>query len=95
MGLGVGIVASMAEDHNDKDLVAIAAKGLFPRSTTWIGYRKGAVLRRYMIDFIGLFAPHIDRAQLDLVQKARTQGEIDAMFSDADLPLRAGALAAD
>ncbi len=60
MGLGVGIVASMAADCADKkDLVAIDAEGLFPRSTTWIGFRKDAVLRRYMVEFMQLFAPHL------------------------------------
>ena len=53
MGLGVGIVASMAADCADrKDLTVIDGEGLFPRSTTWIGYRKNAVLRRYMVEFI-------------------------------------------
>ena len=90
MGLGVGIVASMAQDHNDKDLVALEAKGLFPRSTTWIGFRKDAALRRYMVDFIGLFAPYIGKAQLERVRKARTQEEIDELFTDLDVPLRSG-----
>ncbi|MBT8068723.1 MAG: HTH-type transcriptional regulator CysB [Gammaproteobacteria bacterium] len=90
MGLGVGIVASMAQYYNDKDLVALEAKGLFPRSTTWIGFRKDAALRRYMVDFIGLFAPHIDKTQLERVRKARSQEEIDELFSDLDVPLRSG-----
>jgi LysR family cys regulon transcriptional activator len=39
MGLGVGIVASMAADCADrKDLQVIDAEGLFPRSTTWISW---------------------------------------------------------
>lgn len=90
MGLGVGIVASMALGKNEDDLVAIDAEGLFPRSTTWIGYPRDAVLRRYMIDFISLFAPHVDKPQLEHVRKAKTQQEIDAMFGEADLPLRSG-----
>ena len=90
MGLGVGIVASMAEDCDDKDLQSIEATGLFPRSTTWIGYRKDAVLRRYMIDFISLFAPHISSAQLEKVRRSRNQAEIDVLFSDEKLPLRGG-----
>ncbi len=91
MGLGVGIVASMAEDCDDKkDLQAIEATGLFPRSTTWIGFRKDAVLRRYMIDFVRLFAPHISAKQLDDIRRARSQQEIDAMFNGAELPVRSG-----
>lgn len=91
MGLGVGIVASMAEDCDDrKDLVAIDAEGLFPRSTTWIGFRKESVLRRYMLDFVKLFAPHISAEQLEKTRHARTQEEIDRLFDSSKLPLRGG-----
>ena len=91
MGLGVGIVASMAEDCDDKkDLTALGAEGLFPRSTTWIGFRKEAVLRRYMLDFVQLFAPHITDTQIEQTRNARTQEDIDELFSDAQLPLRDG-----
>ena len=91
MGLGVGIVASMAADCSDrKDLEVIDAEGLFPRSTTWIGYRKDAVLRRYMVEFMQLFAPHITSRQLDELTRARDQDTIDKLFGNTDLPLRGG-----
>jgi LysR family cys regulon transcriptional activator len=91
MGLGVGIVASMAEDCSDADdLVSIDAEGLFPRSTTWIGFRKEVVLRRYMLDFVQLFAPHITADQLERTRHVRTQTDIDDLFKDAQLPLRGG-----
>ncbi len=91
MGLGVGIVASMAEDCDDKkDLTALSAAGLFPRSTTWIGFRKEAVLRRYMLDFVQLFAPHITSEQLEKMRHLRTQEEIDKLFDSSQLPVRGG-----
>ncbi len=91
MGLGVGIVASMAEDCDDRrDLVSLDASGLFPRSTTWIGFRKESVLRRYMLDFVQLFAPHITPEQLEQTRHARTQEDIDALYGESDLPLRGG-----
>ena len=91
MGLGVGIVASMAEDCDDKkDLTALSAAGLFPRSTTWIGFRKEAVLRRYMLDFVQLFAPHITTDQLEKMRHLRTQEEIDKLFDTSQLPVRGG-----
>ena len=91
MGLGVGIVASMAEDCSDgKDLAALEAEGLFPRSTTWIGFRKDVVLRRYMLDFVQLFAPHITADQLEKTRHVRSQNEIDNLFKDARLPVRGG-----
>ena len=75
---------------DNKDLTAIDAEGLFPRSTTWIGFRKDVVLRRYMLDFVRLFAPHIDAQQIDAAAKAQEQQEIDRLFKDTTLPVRGG-----
>lgn len=89
MGLGVGVVASMAANCGDReDLQVIDAEGLFPRSTTWIGYRRDAVLRRYMIEFVQLFAPHLTSQRMDQLWRASSQDSIDELFSDTDLPLR-------
>ena len=91
MGLGVGIVASMAADCADQnDLIAVDAEGLFPRSTTWIGFRKDMVLRRYMLDFVQLFAPHITADQLEKTRLVRSQADIDKLYEGAELPLRGG-----
>jgi LysR family cys regulon transcriptional activator len=91
MGLGVGIVASMAADCSDKeDLQVVDAEGLFPRSTTWIGYRKDAVLRRYMVEFIQLFASHVSSKQLDDIRRATSQEDIDRLFKLSELPVRSG-----
>jgi len=89
MGLGVGIVAGMADDHDD-DMTAIPATGLFPRSTTWIGYRKDIVLRRYMLEFVQLFAPHITPDQLEQTRHVRSQIDIDKLFNGAALPVKSG-----
>jgi len=91
MGLGVGIVASMAADCADrKDLQVIDAEGLFPRSTTWIGYRKDAVMRRYVLEFLQLFAPHIDGPNLEKLQNARDQDAVNSLFKADKLPVRGG-----
>ena len=92
MGLGIGIVASMAyevEDH--KHLTPIKVNGLFPRSTTWIGFRRNTVLRCYMADFIRLFAPHIDADQIGKAARAVSQNELDQLFRNTRLPIRNGA----
>lgn len=86
MGLGVGIVAGMANDDDDEDMTSISAAGLFPRSTTWIGFRKDIVLRRYMLEFVRLFAPHITADQLEKTRHIRSQVEIDKLFGDSLLP---------
>lgn len=88
MGLGVGVVATMAMDNMDSDLVAIDASHIFEASTTKIGFRKGNFLRTYMYDFIERFAPHLTR---DVVEKAcllRNQEEVDKMFESVKLPVR-------
>lgn len=91
MGLGVGIVASMAFEPNDHEhLTPIKVDGLFPRSTTWIGFRRNTVLRCYMADFIRLLAPHIDADQIDKAARASGQQEIDQLFRNVQLPVRNG-----
>jgi LysR family cys regulon transcriptional activator len=68
LGLGVGIIASMAFDEKaDSDLVCLSADHLFEPSTTYIGFRYGMFLRAYMYDFIGQFAPHLTKNLIDEV----------------------------
>jgi LysR family cys regulon transcriptional activator len=89
LGLGVGVVASMAIDPQlDKDLVALDASHLFEASTTKIGFRKGTFLRTYMYDFIQRFAPHLTKDVVERANLLRNQEEIDRMFDSFDLPVR-------
>ncbi|MCG2582777.1 CysB family HTH-type transcriptional regulator [Massilia sp. TS11] len=60
LGLGVGLVASMAFDHGrDKGLRAIEASHLFATNTTRLAVRRGAYLRKYAYRFIHQFAPEL------------------------------------
>ncbi len=91
MGMGVGILAPMAfECQDQKDLTALPAAGLFPRVTTWLGFRRDSVLRRYMVDFVALFAPHLTAQVTRRAAQLATQAEVDAMFDEATLPLKSG-----
>ncbi len=91
MGMGVGIVAPMAYECQDqKDLTAISAEGLFPRVTTWLGFRRDSVLRRYMVDFVALFAPHLTPHLTRKAAQLATQAEVDALFDEATLPMKVG-----
>jgi LysR family cys regulon transcriptional activator len=91
MGLGIGIVAGMSyESHDHHNLTAVPVNGTFPRSTTWLGFRKNMVLRCYMADFIQLFAPHISSDQVEQAARALSQQEIDRLFKDTKLPVRNG-----
>lgn len=66
LGLGVGILAAMAFDpRRDRPLRALDAAHLFPTSTTRLGIRRRAYLRRYAYDFIEMFAPHLSRALVE------------------------------
>lgn len=60
-GLGVGVLAEMAILPGDDDLHVLPAGHLFPRCTTWIVLRRERVLRDYVLAFINLFAPHLDK----------------------------------
>jgi LysR family transcriptional regulator, cys regulon transcriptional activator len=88
LGLGVGIVAHMAVDENEPDLVAVDAAHLFAAHTTWIGFRRGTLLRRYMYDFAQLLAPHLDRRLIERAHRAATAAEVSALFADIVLPER-------
>ena len=86
LGLGVGIVAHMAFHDDDPDLVAIDATHLFAAHTTWIGFRRGTLLRKYMYEFAQLLAPHLDRRLVDRAHRAATAEEVAQLFSDIELP---------
>jgi LysR family cys regulon transcriptional activator len=89
MGLGVGIVASMALDpKEDRDLVSIDASHLFPVHTTWLGFPRDALLRSFMHYFIQLLAPHLDRKLVERAAAVSSQAETDAMLAAMELPVR-------
>jgi LysR family cys regulon transcriptional activator len=87
LGLGVGIIASMAyEEEEDRDLVAIDGTHLFPESVTWIGVRRGRLLRGYMYEFIRLFAPHLTRRPVDQALRARDAAGTQAALGTVEVP---------
>ena len=89
LGLGIGIVASMAvEEREDSDLVQVDTSHLFPAHVTWIGFRRGGLLRRYQIDFMQLFAPHLTRRVIERAAGATTQADVEALVEGLELPVR-------
>lgn len=76
MGMGIGIVASMAYDaERDLRLGALSLAHLFPASTTKVGLAQGTFLRKYVIDFVALFSPKVDAKSL---QAALSRGDTSA-----------------
>ncbi|GAA4901149.1 HTH-type transcriptional regulator CysB [Ferrimonas pelagia] len=89
MGLGVGVMATMAlEPEDSKDLVVVDASHLFEANTTKIAFRKGSFLRSYMYEFMERFAPHLTRPVVEQALGLRDQAQIDAMFAGMALPMR-------
>lgn len=89
LGVGVGVIASMAIDPAiDNDLVSIDASHLFNASTTKIGFRRGSFLRGYMFDFIERFAPHLNKHVVTQAMLLKNNVEVDEMFADVKLPTR-------
>jgi len=75
LGMGVGIVASMAFDHGrDRGLRAIESSHLFAPNVTRLAVRKGAYLRAYAYDFIERFAQGFTRAD---IEKALHPAEVE------------------
>ncbi len=89
LGLGVGIIAQMAyEPSIDSDLVVLDASHLFASSVTQIGFRKGTFLRKYMLDFIAAFAPHLDAQKVQQAVACGTRKEREALFENLTLPVK-------
>jgi len=89
LGVGVGVIASMAIDPRiDSDLVVIDASHLFKASTTKIGFRRGSFLRGYMYDFIERFAPHLTKDIVTRAMLLKNNTEVDELLSGIQLPTR-------
>ncbi|MDO8267893.1 MAG: HTH-type transcriptional regulator CysB [Moraxellaceae bacterium] len=88
LGIGVGIIASMAFEpaRDSQDLVALDASHLFENSTTSIGFRKGTFLRGFMYDFMQEFAPHLTRERVEAALQTHSRDELDELFRNVELP---------
>ena len=66
LGLGIGIVASIAfDEERDATLHAIDAGHLFAMNLTKLAVRRDRFLRSYVYDFIETFAPPLNRAAVE------------------------------
>jgi len=90
LGLGVGIIASMAHDPKvDPDLIALDAGHLFEPSVTRIGFRRGMFLRGFMYDFMRLFAPHLSKERIGkAIELGASREAVDHLFTEVELPMR-------
>ena len=66
LGMGVGIIASIAYDEaRDTALQAIDARHLFATNLTRLAIKRGSFLRDYMYEFVRGFAPTLTRDVVD------------------------------
>lgn len=85
LGLGVGIMATMAYTEDDSDLVAIDASHLFQSSMTQIAFKRGMFLRNYMYDFIHYFSPHLTKMQVETAEQLKDNNAILRLFEQTKL----------
>lgn len=91
LGMGVGVLAPMAILKSDlEEFHATCAQGLFPTVTTWIGMPRDRALRRYMLDFISMFAPHWPQDSIEQATTADSQNAVNELAGGIDLPTRSG-----
>lgn len=75
-GMGIGILACMAYDEQrDHDLVAINTANLFPRLTTWVGFRKDRFLNNYMYNFLKQIVPGASQSGINQAVHGIAKGE--------------------
>lgn len=86
---GAGIIASVAyEPERDADLVCLDAGHLFPVKATWIGFRRTALMRNFMYDFVAMLAPHLIRTEVDRAMLMNDPAATQESFERPDLPFR-------
>ena len=78
VGLGIGIVASMAYNpERDSRLVRIELPGLFPPNTTRLALRRGVYLRAYAYEFIHKLVPGLSEEKIAKVLSKEPLGRDD------------------
>lgn len=65
LGLGVGIIASVAfNPARDSSLQLLSADHLFEEKRTHLAVRRGNLLRKFALQFIGLCSPELDEQEV-------------------------------
>ena len=91
MGMGVGVISGMAYECDDnEEFIAISGENIFPKCTTYFGFRRGMVLSRYAMSFINLFSEHLTPSIVNNAASTKTQAEVDNLFKKIKLPVKGG-----
>ena len=71
-GLGIAVVPTLSLTGREAKVHAVDATHLFPRSATIVSLRRSAFLRSYLVDFIGMLVPGLDR---EAIQRAGAKAD--------------------
>tara|TARA_Y100000780_G_scaffold232348_1_gene262931 strand:- start:1555 stop:2553 length:999 start_codon:yes stop_codon:yes gene_type:complete len=91
MGMGIGVISGMAYECDDhEDFLAVSGENIFPKCTTYFGFRRGMILSRFTIGFINLFAEHLTPNLIMKATDTKAQEEVDQLFKRTTLPVKGG-----
>jgi LysR family cys regulon transcriptional activator len=78
LGLGIGIIASMAyQKERDTKLTLLKSGHLFEDNTTWIAIRRGHYLRGYAYRFIEYCSSELDEVRIKQALNPQVESEIE------------------
>ena len=86
LGMGAGIVAEMACDENDRDLVYVDASHLFPDSVIKIGFRHSRHISPYQFDFMHMVVPYLEKDLIRQIAASRSAAEREQLVQTAQVP---------
>jgi LysR family cys regulon transcriptional activator len=88
MGLGVGIIASMAyEEHLDADLVSLPISHLIPKSLVNVVFDRNLYFREYIFSFIEALAPQLSKELILQAQQTKSANKINKMVEQSLIPI--------
>ena len=88
MGLGVGIIASMAyEEHLDADLVSLPISHLIPKSLVNVVFDRNLYFREYKFSFIEALAPQLSKELILQAQQTKSANKINKMVEQSLIPI--------
>ena len=87
MGLGVGIIASMAyEDDLDSDLISIPIEHLMPPELVNVVFDRNLYFREYIFAFIESLAPQLSKNLILTAQQTKSANKIAKMVDASLIP---------
>ena len=91
MGMGVGVISGMAYECDDhEDFLAVSGENIFPKCTTYFGFRRGTLLSQFSISFINLLAAHLTPKAILKASESKSQADVNMLFESINLPVMGG-----